>query len=102
MTRALRPGATLGVLGGGQLGRMFALAAHSMGYRVWVLDPDTMTVSSREVRIGRMTSNKIEILEGLYGGEEIVSVGAAYLAEGMRVSRMIQTEQAVPRADDPA
>ncbi len=33
------PGATLGVLGGGQLGRMFTLAAHSMGYRVWVLDP---------------------------------------------------------------
>lgn len=34
------PDATLGVLGGGQLGRMFALAAHSMGYRVQVLDPD--------------------------------------------------------------
>ncbi|TCK19518.1 5-(carboxyamino)imidazole ribonucleotide synthase [Thiogranum longum] len=34
------PGATLGVLGGGQLGRMFTLAAHSMGYKVWVLDPD--------------------------------------------------------------
>lgn len=34
------PDATLGVLGGGQLGRMFTLAAHSMGYRVAVLDPD--------------------------------------------------------------
>ncbi len=34
------PDATLGVLGGGQLGRMFTLAAHSMGYRVWILDPD--------------------------------------------------------------
>ncbi len=34
------PVATLGVLGGGQLGRMFTLAAHRMGYRVWVLDPD--------------------------------------------------------------
>ena len=30
----------LGMLGGGQLGRMFTLAAHSMGYRVTVLDPD--------------------------------------------------------------
>ena len=30
----------LGVLGGGQLGRMFTIAARSMGYRVWVLDPD--------------------------------------------------------------
>jgi len=34
------PGATLGVLGGGQLGRMFTLAAKIMGYRVVVLDPD--------------------------------------------------------------
>ena len=34
------PDASLGVLGGGQLGRMFTLAAHSMGYRIVVLDPD--------------------------------------------------------------
>lgn len=36
----LLPGATLGMLGGGQLGRMFTLAARIMGYRVVVLDPD--------------------------------------------------------------
>jgi 5-(carboxyamino)imidazole ribonucleotide synthase len=34
------PGTTLGVLGGGQLGRMFALRARVMGYRVIVLEPD--------------------------------------------------------------
>ena len=34
------PGATLGMLGGGQLGRMFTIAARTMGYRVIVLDPD--------------------------------------------------------------
>src|SRR4051812_4437642 len=33
----------LGMLGGGQLGRMFTLAAHSMGYRVAVLDPDPLS-----------------------------------------------------------
>lgn len=33
------PGAMLGLLGGGQLGRMFTMAAQSMGYRVAVLDP---------------------------------------------------------------
>ena len=38
--RPLLPGATLGVVGGGQLGRMFALAAKVMGYQVVVLDPD--------------------------------------------------------------
>ncbi len=36
----IAPGATLGVLGGGQLARMFAMAAHRLGYRVAVLDPD--------------------------------------------------------------
>jgi 5-(carboxyamino)imidazole ribonucleotide synthase len=37
---AIAPGATIGILGGGQLGRMTALAARSMGYRIHVLDPD--------------------------------------------------------------
>ena len=69
--------------------------------RVWVLDPVTMTVSSRAVSIGRMSGSMIEIIDGLDGGEEIVAVGAPYLAEGMRVTRMAETEQAVPRAGDP-
>ena len=34
------PGATLGVMGGGQLGRMFVHAAQAMGYNTAVLDPD--------------------------------------------------------------
>ncbi len=34
------PGALIGVLGGGQLGAMFAAAAHRLGYRVSVWDPD--------------------------------------------------------------
>jgi len=36
----IQPGNWLGLLGGGQLGRMFAMAAASLGYRVCVLDPD--------------------------------------------------------------
>ena len=38
--RPIAPPATIGILGGGQLGRMTALAARSMGYRIHVLDPD--------------------------------------------------------------
>ena len=38
--RALPPGATLGVLGGGQLGRMFVHAAQTLGFDTLVLDPD--------------------------------------------------------------
>ena len=37
---AILPGATIGFLGGGQLGRMTAMAARSFGYRIEVIDPD--------------------------------------------------------------
>lgn len=36
----ISPGKTIGILGGGQLGRMFAIAARRMGYRVHALDPE--------------------------------------------------------------
>jgi len=39
----IQPGSTLGVLGSGQLGRMFAIAARRLGYRVHVLSPDDDT-----------------------------------------------------------
>lgn len=38
-TDPIIPGKTIGILGGGQLGRMFAIAARRMGYRVHALDP---------------------------------------------------------------
>jgi 5-(carboxyamino)imidazole ribonucleotide synthase len=48
----IAPGATIGVLGGGQLGRMFAIAARRLGYRVHTFSPDSDTpagqVSDRE------------------------------------------------------
>jgi 5-(carboxyamino)imidazole ribonucleotide synthase len=37
------PGNTLGLLGGGQLGRMFTMAARTLDYRVMVLDPDPLS-----------------------------------------------------------
>ncbi len=70
--------------------------------RVWVLDSSKMTVSSREVEIGRLSGSSIEITAGLEGGEEIIAVGAPYLAEGMQVTRMPDREQAIPRADEPS
>jgi len=42
-TRVIGPGATLGVLGSGQLGRMFTIAARRMGYRVHTFSPDEDT-----------------------------------------------------------
>jgi 5-(carboxyamino)imidazole ribonucleotide synthase len=53
-TNVIPPGATVGVLGSGQLGRMFAIAARRMGYRVHTLSPDDDTptgqVADREVK----------------------------------------------------
>ncbi|HEY4592834.1 MAG TPA: 5-(carboxyamino)imidazole ribonucleotide synthase [Thermoanaerobaculia bacterium] len=52
--RVIPPGSTIGVLGSGQLGRMFAIAARRMGYRVHTLSPDydtpTGQVADREVQ----------------------------------------------------
>jgi len=39
----LVPGSWLGMIGGGQLGRMFCHSAQSLGYKVAVLDPDTLS-----------------------------------------------------------
>ncbi len=51
--KVILPGATLGVMGSGQLGRMFALAARRMGYRVHTFSPESDTptgqVADREV-----------------------------------------------------
>ena len=50
----IEPDSVLGMLGGGQLGRMFSLAAADMGYRVWVFDPNEQSpageVSCRHIQ----------------------------------------------------
>ena len=54
MSGMVLPGSKIGVLGSGQLGRMFAIAARRMGYRVHVLSPDDDTptgqVADLEIR----------------------------------------------------
>lgn len=53
MTRQILPGSSIGILGGGQLGRMLALAARSMGYSPHVLCPESRSpageIADREV-----------------------------------------------------
>lgn len=53
MSRVILPGATIGVLGSGQLGRMMAIAARRMGYRVHTLSPgeDTPTGQVADLEI---------------------------------------------------
>lgn len=77
------------------------VADAALSPQVWVLDPASLTVSKRMVQVGDMHGDRIAVIHGLEDGEEIVAVGASYMADGMKVSRMAQTEQAVPRVDDP-
>jgi 5-(carboxyamino)imidazole ribonucleotide synthase len=53
VTRIIGPGATIGVLGSGQLGRMFAITARRMGYRVHTFSPedDTPTGQVADVEV---------------------------------------------------
>ena len=56
----LPPGSTIGILGGGQLGRMLALAAARLGFRSVVLDPD------KDPPAGRVAAR---VLRGAYDSE---------------------------------
>ena len=47
LDRPLAPGGTIGILGGGQLGRMIAVAAAQLGYRTHVLAPDRESVAAQ-------------------------------------------------------
>ncbi|MFP2931069.1 5-(carboxyamino)imidazole ribonucleotide synthase [Pyxidicoccus sp. 3LG] len=47
--RVVLPGGTIGILGGGQLGRMMALSARTLGFQVQALDPDATCPASSVV-----------------------------------------------------
>jgi len=70
--KPILPGATLGILGGGQLGRMTAMAARSLGYHVHALDPDPSCAARH-------------VVEKCITAEFDDDVAAAYLAKGTQV-----------------
>ena len=47
----LAPGSTIGILGGGQLGRMLALAAARLGFDVAILDPEPDCPAARVAKV---------------------------------------------------
>jgi 5-(carboxyamino)imidazole ribonucleotide synthase len=66
MSGFIGPGATLGVMGGGQLGRMFVHAAQQMGYLTAVLDADVASpaglVAHRHIRAGYLDRDGLQAL----------------------------------------
>jgi 5-(carboxyamino)imidazole ribonucleotide synthase len=91
----ITPGSWLGLLGGGQLGRMFTMAAQSMGYRVCVLDPGDHspagTVADRHLRAGYTDPQALQSLAALCTGvttefENVPANALKFLADKCRVT----------------
>ena len=74
MTRVIAPGAALGVLGGGQLGRMFAIAARRMGYRVHTFSPDDDSPAGQVADLEVTASYEdLDALRTFAGGVDVVT-----------------------------
>ena len=76
------PGATIGILGGGQLGRMLGFAARALGYRIAILDPDpdcpAAAVADRVVVAAYdSVAGAVELARGNAGGAARGNAGGA-------------------------
>jgi 5-(carboxyamino)imidazole ribonucleotide synthase len=72
--RVIAPGAALGVLGGGQLGRMFTIAARRLGYRIHTYSPeeDTPTGQVADVEV-TASYEDLDALRTFAGGVDVVT-----------------------------
>lgn len=102
--RTLLPGATIGVLGGGQLGRMMALSGSAMGYRFVALDPapdspcgqvtPQITAAYNDREAARELAQRADVIT--YEFENVDAGVAALLSEESYVpqgSRLLYTTQ---------
>jgi len=95
----LLPGATLGVLGGGQLGRMFVQAAQRLGYRTVVLDPDADSpaglIAHRHLRAGYLDPAALDELAR--SADAVTTEFENVPAEALRA--LAATRRVAPMAD---
>lgn len=60
---------------------------------VWLVDPESMTVSKQTVEAGRVTGDRIVIKNGLKGGEAVAMSGVHLLTEGMQVTELAESDE---------
>ena len=93
--KTIPPGAWLGLLGGGQLGRMFCMAAQSLGYKVVVLDPagdsPAGAVADRHIRADYLDSQALSDLAAVASAattefENVPAAALEFLARSCRVT----------------
>ncbi len=66
-----------------------AISATADGPAVWIVDPDSHSVSLRQVDVARYTSDSVLLSDGVQAGEVVVSLGAQLLYPG-RVVRLAE------------
>lgn len=62
-----------------------AIVDREGGRQVWVVDPKTSSVAARKVKLGSAQNDSALVVEGLAGGETVVSAGVHMLQPGQRV-----------------
>jgi 5-(carboxyamino)imidazole ribonucleotide synthase len=91
----LKPGATIGILGGGQLGRMLALAAHRLGLNVHIYSPEKDSCAFEVARASTCASYEDEAALGRFAGsvdvityefENVPAKTAAFLGKRKQVA----------------
>jgi 5-(carboxyamino)imidazole ribonucleotide synthase len=103
---SIPPGAWLGLLGGGQLGRMFCMAAQSLGYKVVVLDPGgdspAGSVADRHLRADYLDARGLAELAAIARAAttEFENVPAAALEFLARTARVTPAAASVAIAQD--
>ncbi len=103
---SIPPGAWLGLLGGGQLGRMFCMAAQSLGYKVAVLDPGAdgpaASVADLHIAADYLDPHGLATLAGLAAAAttEFENVPAAALEFLARTARVTPAAESVAIAQD--
>ncbi len=55
---------------------------------VWIVDPESMIATAREVEVGMLSGDQIRVTRGLSGNEWIAASGVNFLFDGMVVSRL--------------
>jgi 5-(carboxyamino)imidazole ribonucleotide synthase len=92
---AIAPGSWLGLLGGGQLGRMFCMAAQSLGYRVAVVDPaedsPAGTVADRHLRADYLDPSALAALRESCAAattefENVPAAALEFLSRDLRIT----------------
>lgn len=97
--RTIKPGATVGLLGGGQLGRMIALAGRAMGYRFVTLDP-TEDAPSGQVSDRQIVAAYDDVAAAMQLAEESDVITYEFENVDAQVARVLETESYVPQGSE--